>query len=332
MNMPQTRLTIDVKISVPVICGAMYPCSNPELVAAVCEGGGIGIVQPISLTYVHGHDFRKGLQYIKSLTKNPFGLNVLTEELSKSYIEKNKKWVDIALEEGCRFFVTALGNPKWIVDKVRPHGGVVYHDVTERKWALKAIENGVNGLICVNNRAGGHLGKKSPEELFGELKDLGLPLICAGGVGGEETFLKMLALGYDGVQMGTRFIATTECKAHADYKEAIIETKSSQIVSTLKLTGVPVSIIRTPTIERMGVESGKIASWMLQHPKLKKLMRLIYSLQSLWKLKRSSLKGISYSDFWQAGKSVDEINHIESAKTIVERFGKAFTSRSKSGA
>jgi nitronate monooxygenase len=84
-----------------------------------------------------------------------------------------------SLEEGCRFFVTALGNPRWIVDRVKPLGGIVYHDVTERKWAQKAIDGGVDGLICVNNRAGGHAGKLSPEELYSTLVDLGKPLVCA---------------------------------------------------------------------------------------------------------------------------------------------------------
>jgi NAD(P)H-dependent flavin oxidoreductase YrpB (nitropropane dioxygenase family) len=102
--MTGTPFTRAVGIEVPVICGAMYPCSNPELVAAVSEAGGIGIVQPISLTYVHRYEFRAGLKHIRTLTQKPIGLNVLTEELSKSYIERNKKWVDIALEEGVRFF------------------------------------------------------------------------------------------------------------------------------------------------------------------------------------------------------------------------------------
>ena len=89
----------------------MYPCSNPELVAAVSEAGGIGIVQPISLTYVHGHDFREGLRLIRRLTSKPIGMNALIEQSSKAYHERMERWVDIALEEGVRFFVTSLGNP-----------------------------------------------------------------------------------------------------------------------------------------------------------------------------------------------------------------------------
>ena len=81
----ETSLTRDAGIRVPLICGAMYPCSNPELVAAVSEAGGIGIVQPIALTYVHGHDYRAGLRLIKSLTAKPFGMNALIEDSSSRY-------------------------------------------------------------------------------------------------------------------------------------------------------------------------------------------------------------------------------------------------------
>ncbi|HEY2849384.1 MAG TPA: nitronate monooxygenase, partial [Gemmatimonadaceae bacterium] len=72
-------------IAVPIICGPMYPCSNPELVAAASEAGGIGIVQPVSLTYVHGHEYREGLRYIRSLTSKPIGFNGLIEASSKLY-------------------------------------------------------------------------------------------------------------------------------------------------------------------------------------------------------------------------------------------------------
>ena len=129
------------------------------------------------------------------------------------------EWIDIALEEGVLFYVTSLGKPDWVCDKVHAKGGVVYHDVTNRKWAEKGKECGVDGLICVNNRAGGHLGEFSMEEMYVQLSDMGLPLICAGGVGSELELAKALKIGYDGVQMGTRFIATDECTTPQDYMD-----------------------------------------------------------------------------------------------------------------
>jgi nitronate monooxygenase len=309
--------------SVPLICGAMYPCSNPELVAAVSEAGGIGIVQPISLTYVHGSDFREGLRTIKGLTDKPIGFNAIVEQSSKVYLDRMMKWVDIALEEGVRFFITALGNPRAVVDKVHKAGGFVYHDVTERKFAMKARDEGVDGLICVNARAGGHAGSQTPRQLFESMQDLGLPLVCAGGIGDEAAFVDTLSIGYGAVQMGTRFIATTECTAHADYKAAIVDAEEDDIVLSERISGVPVAVIKTPYVEAVGTEAGFIAKRMLRHPKLKHYIRTYYSLRSIWQLKKANLQGGGYKNYFQAGRSVDGVREVEPAGDIVRRFAAA---------
>lgn len=314
------RFLADANIQVPLVCGAMYPCSNPELVAAVSEAGGIGIIQPLSMVYVHGHDFRAGLRLIRRLTSRPVGMNLITEKSSRVYRERMQQWLDIALEEGVRFFVTSLGNPRWVVDRAHAVGGKVYHDVTERKWALKALEGGVDGLIAVNDRAGGHAGARSPEALYEELKDLGVPLLCAGGIGSEADFERALNSGYAGVQMGTRFIATDECRAHADYKAALVQATSQDIVLTEKITGVPVSVIATPHIRRMGTKAGPVARFLLQHRKTKHWMRMIYSLMAARQLKEASLRGMDYKDYFQAGKSVDGVARVEPAGDVVRRF------------
>ncbi|MBT8445565.1 MAG: nitronate monooxygenase, partial [Gammaproteobacteria bacterium] len=179
-------LTELLDIEVPLICGAMYPCSNPELVAAVSEAGAIGIVQPLSLSYVHGHEFRAGLRYIRTLTDKPIGVNLIIERSAEKYIERVRAWTDIAIEEGVKFFVTALGKPDWVVEKAHPAGIKVFHDVTSVDWANKALDCGVDGFICVNNRAGGHAGEQSPEQLLEEVGALGKPVVCAGGVGNAE--------------------------------------------------------------------------------------------------------------------------------------------------
>ena len=142
-----TRVTRQLGIEVPIICGAMYPCSNPELVAAASEAGGIGIVQPLSLEYVHGYPFHEGLERIRRLTDKPVGLNVIVERSSKKYLDRMRQYVEESLQQGIRFFVTSLGNPTWVVDLAHSVGGLVYHDVTERRWALKARDYGVDGLI-----------------------------------------------------------------------------------------------------------------------------------------------------------------------------------------
>lgn len=316
----ENQFLLDAKIEVPLICGAMYPCSNPELVAAVSEAGGIGIIQPISMVFVHKHEFRAGLKLMKSLTSKPVGMNIIVEKSSKVYEQRMREWLDVALEEGVRFFVTSLGDPKWVVDAAEKVGGVVYHDVTERKWAQKALSRGVRGLICVNNRAGGHAGEGSAAHLFHDMKDLGVPLICAGGVGAPQDMRDALDLGYLGVQMGTRFIATTECRAHEDYKNAIVKAQENDIVLTEKISGVPVAVIKTPYIEKVGTKAGFLARALLRHHKTKHWMRTFYTLQAAFKLKRASLEGTGYKDYFQAGKSVSGVKDVKSAGEIVREF------------
>lgn len=316
----KTKFTQQANVEYPIICGAMYPCSNPELVAAVSEAGGLGIIQPISLAYVHGYEFKEGLDTVRRLTSKPYGMNIIVEKSSKIYENRMREWVEIALAEGCRFFITALGNPSWVVEKVKASGGYVYHDVTERKWALKALEKGVDGLICVNNRAGGHAGKLTPQQLWDDLHDLGVPLICAGGIGEEADFKKALDMGYAGIQMGTRFIATFECAEKENYKQAIVAAEEKDIVLTERVTGIPLSVIKTPYVEQIGTRVGPISRWLLLNRWTKPWMRMWYALVSGRRFKQITLHGGSSKDYWQAGKSVAGINAVEHAGEIVKKF------------
>ncbi|MEO5824443.1 MAG: nitronate monooxygenase [Gemmatimonadales bacterium] len=324
--MTTTPFTAHAGVELPLICGPMYPCSNPELVAAASEAGALGVVQPIALTYVHGHDFREGLRLIRKLTSCPIGMNALIEQSSSAYRKRMEEWISVALEEGVRFFITSLGNPRWVVDAVLPHGGVVYHDVTEARWAAKAQAGGVHGFIAVNRRAGGHAGTRDAAALLEELAPFELPVVCAGGVGDPQTFRQMLDLGYAGVQCGTRFIATTECRASAPYKAAIVEADASDIVLSERITGIPVAVIRTPYVERMGLRAGAFARWMLQGRRRKHWMRTLYALRSLWQLKRSSLDEGGGTEYWQAGQSVEGVDRVEPVASVVAAFRAALES------
>jgi nitronate monooxygenase len=323
-----TALTRHAHIRVPLICGPMYPCSNPELVAAVSKAGGLGIVQPIALTYVHKYDFREGLRHINALSDGaPIGFNALIEASSKTYHNRMVRWVEIALEEGVRFFLTSLGNPRWVCDRVHAAGGVVYHDVTEKKWALKGRDGGVDGLVAVNREAGGHTGSRDARALLDEVANLQLPVVAAGGVGAPPQFRALLDMGYAGVQLGTRFIATNECNSDLRYKQAIVRASSADVVLTERLTGVPVSVLRTPYVERLGTTVGPLSRLLFKGRKTKHWIRTWYALRSLRQLKRSSVDGAN-SDYWQAGRSVDAIHDIRSAADIVQEFAAAINGAS----
>lgn len=327
MSTPRpTAFTEAAGVELPLTLGAMYPCGNPELVAAVSAAGGLGIVQPISFSYVHAGSLTEGLKRVRDLTDKPIGFNAIVEASSKTYERRMSEWIDEALEAGVRFFVTALGNPHEVASRVHAAGGVVWHDVTELRFAKKAADEGVDGLIAVNERAGGHAGSRSLQALFDELSPLGLPILAAGGLATPEDLLEALGIGYAGIQMGTRFIATPECAVHDSYRQAIVAAGEADITLTRRLSGVPVAIIRpeewTHAAGTPG-EPGKLLSWMLRSPRFKRWARGFLALTSLRRLKHSSREGLGYKDVFQAGKSVAAIDSIEPAGDIVRRFRRA---------
>ena len=244
----------DTGAKVPIVGGPMYPGSNPELVAAVSNSGGFGVVQPLALTILYGHDFREGLQLIKKLTKNPFGVNfTIFGGANKKYHKQMERWMKISIEEGVKFFLTSLGKPNEIVKVAKQHQIKVYHDVPNKKVALAMKDCGVDGLNCINWRGGGQTGIQSAEKFIEELHDIGIPLICAGGISNKEDYKKALEMGYAGVQMGTRFLATHECKVTQSYKQAIIESSEEDIVWTNKIAGNNSSVIKTKDVMQGGL-------------------------------------------------------------------------------
>jgi nitronate monooxygenase len=247
-------------------------------------------------------------------------MNALIERFSKKYHEKMVQWVDIALEEGVRFFITSLGKPDWVVERVHAANGYVYHDVTERKWAQKGLEANVDGFIAVNNRAGGHAGRNSAQQLYEDLVEFKLPILCAGGISTAEQFKHALQMGYEGVQIGTRFIATKECNASEAYKNAIVTASEDDIVLSERITGVLVSVIKTPHIERTGTKAGLIEKMLLKGSYSKRWMRTFYALKSLRQLKKSNLDQSGRLDYWQAGKSVSGIHEILPVAKILKEL------------
>jgi len=316
--MTQQFLT-DTGAEVPVICGPMYPGSNPELVAAVSEAGGFGVVQPVTMTALYGHDFREGLQLIKSLTRKPFGVNfTIFGGANKKYHEQMQRWMDISIEEGVKFFLTSLGKPHAIVKLAKEHGIKVYHDVPNKKVALAMRDAGVDGINCINWRGGGQTGIQSAEQFMEELHDIGIPLICAGGIGNADDFQKALDLGYAGIQVGTRFLATHECKVTDAYKQAIVEAQEGDIVWTNKISGNNSSMIRTDDIMKGGLRTGPIISYMLKKRKLKKYARMYLMSRGLKIYNRAAFD--DSVKYWQAGKGVGQIKSVVSAGDVVKEF------------
>ncbi len=148
-------------------------------------------------------------------------------------------------------------------------------------------------------------------------------MVCAGGIGAPDGFARALAQGYAGVQMGTRFIATEECRASTPYKQAIVDATEEDIVLTERLTGVPVAVIATDYVRRLGLKAGPLARWMLRRHRTKHWMRSFYALRSAWQLKRASLDEAGSTEYWQAGRSVADVHAVLPAADIVRECARA---------
>ena len=313
------KFLADTGAETPIVCGPMYPGSNPELIAAVSDCGGFGIVQPVSLTSLYGHDFREGLRLIKTLTDKPFGVNfTIFGGANKKYHEQMKEWMEISIEEGIKFFLTSLGKPDSVVKKAKDHGVKVYHDVPNKKVALAMKDSGVDGLNCINWRGGGQTGIQSAEQFMEELHDIGIPLICAGGIGNTEDYKQAIKMGYAGVQLGTRFLATTECKITDSYKQAIVDSSEDDIVWTNKIAGNNSSVIKTADIMRGGLRTGPIINYMLRKRRLKKYARMWLMSKGLRNYSKTAFD--DNVQFWQAGKGLGNINSVTSVAEVIKEF------------
>ena len=162
--------------------------------------------------------------------------------------------------------------------------------------------------------------------MYEELYDMGLPLICAGGIGSEAELNRALEIGYDGVQMGTRFIATIECNTPEDYKDAIVDAGEEDITWTNRLTGVPISVIKSPGFRQEN-------SWLIRkllHSRFKHRARILLNANSFIRLRylsRSKSKNTAKKKkFYSAGKSVETVRSIESATVIMRRLGESLDS------
>ena len=229
-----------------------------------------------------------------------------------------ERWMEISIEEGVKFFLTSLGKPNEILKVAKQHQVKVYHDVPNKKVALAMKDVGVDGLNCINWRGGGQTGIQSAENFIEELHDIGIPLICAGGISSKEDYKKALEMGYAGIQMGTRFLATHECKVTQSYKQAIIDSSEEDIVWTNKIAGNNSSVIKTKDVMQGGLRTGPIINFMLRQSKLKRYARMYLMSRGLKNYNKTAFD--DSVQFWQAGKGVGNVQSVKYVADIIEEF------------
>jgi len=220
--------------------------------------------------------------------------------------------------------ITSLGNPKEVIEAVHGYGGKVFCDVTTLEHALKVQSLGADGVIAVSSGAGGHAGPISPLVLIPYLKEkLDIMVVAAGGIATGKQILAALVLGADAVQIGTRFIASTEASVAAPYKQAILESEPQDVVLTSRISGTPAAVINTPFIQKMGLDLPWYEKFLRRYPFTAKYMKIVRYLRGQKQLNNAANK-VTWKTVWSAGQGVGLIHDIRPTADIVHTLAREY--------
>ncbi|BAV95382.1 NAD(P)H-dependent flavin oxidoreductase [Ichthyobacterium seriolicida] len=313
------RLTKMLNIELPVIMAPMFLVSNEAMVKSAIDNGIAGcfpslnfrkdgeLKQVIDNLIVHNND--------NSFKKGTFGVNLIVQKSNPLY----KKHLSICVERKVPFYITSLGNPREVIREAHNYGAKVFCDVTNMDHAQKCYDMGCDGFIAVGQGAGGHAGNFSLQLLVPSLnrKFPDKIVISAGGIANGSGIASMLALGSEGVSIGTLFIASKEATVSQEYKDAILDAKMKDIVLTEKISGTPCTIINTEYAKKIGYKQNWFERLIQRNKTIKKYFKMLVQLRGMKKLNESVKPG-SYKTLWCAGQSVELIDKVKSIETIVE--------------
>ncbi|RLD86803.1 MAG: nitronate monooxygenase [Bacteroidetes bacterium] len=231
-------------IKYPIIQGGMIWCSGWKLASAVSNAGGLGLIGTGSMRLEIAEEH---IKKCAKATDKPFGVNI---PLLYPYSDEI---ISIVLKEKVKIVFTSAGNPKKYTSVLKENGVTVVHVVANKKFALKAVEAGVDAIVAEGFEAGGHNGFEETTTMvlipmIREVVDI--PLIAAGGIASGKAMYAAMALGADGVQIGSRFAATAESSAHPKFHEEIVKADDGDTVLTLKQI-VPVRLIKNDFLKKV---------------------------------------------------------------------------------
>lgn len=228
-------------IQYPIIQGGMAGVSESTLVSAVSNAGGLGL---IGSGFASPSWLEEEIKKTKELTNKPFGVNLLMQNPNVGEL------VRIIIQQKVPIVFTGGGNPLPIMPYLKKAKIKVVPVVSFVRLAKKMEENGADAVVVEGLESGGHIGENTTFCLVPQAKKLiNIPLIAAGGIFDGKTFAAALVLGADGAQMGTRFLASTECNVHENYKKALIDSTDENITVLARFTGHPVRVIRNKVSE-----------------------------------------------------------------------------------
>lgn len=224
----QNRITSLFKIRYPIIQAGMVWVSGYKLASAVSNAGGLGLIGAGSM---YPDVLKEHIQKCQQATKEPFGVNV------PLFYPDLEEIIGIIIRSGVKIVFTSAGNPKLYTSRLQQEGITVVQVVSSVKFALKSQEAGVDAIVAEGFEAGGHNGRDETTTftLLPMVKEkIGIPLIAAGGIASGRGMLAAMALGADGVQIGSRFVASTESSAHDNFKKAVVQAQDGDTMLTLK--------------------------------------------------------------------------------------------------
>lgn len=249
----ENRITRLFGIEYPINQAGMIWCSGWELASAVSNAGALGLIGSASM---YPDILREQIRKCKSATSKPFGVNV-----ALLYPDVDKH-MQIIIDEGVKIVFTSAGNPKTWTAVLKEKGITVVHVIANSKFAKKSEEAGVDALVAEGFEAGGHNGREETTTmcLIPIIREVTtLPLIAAGGIANGTAMLAAFALGAEGVQLGTRFVATPESSGHENFKKRLLETQEGDTQLTLKQL-TPVRLIKNKFYKEVETAEAKGAT------------------------------------------------------------------------
>ncbi|MEI8193582.1 MAG: nitronate monooxygenase [Flavobacteriia bacterium] len=296
------RITALFGIKYPIVQGGMIWCSGWELASAVSNAGGLGLIGSGSM---YPNELLHQIQQCKANTSLPFGVNL---PLLYPNIEEH---INTIIEQQVPIVFTSAGNPKTHTAKLKSHGITVVHVVSSSKFALKAQDAGVDAIVAEGFEAGGHNGREETTTMClipSVAKAVEIPVIAAGGIASGKAMLAARILGAEGVQIGSRFIATPESSAHIAFKNKILNAQEGDTKLTLKeLT--PVRLLNNPFSE-------EIESLYKKHGTVEELTQLL----GRGRAKKGMFEGDLVQGELEVGQVSAEIKEIKPAAEILQEI------------
>ena len=295
----KNRITKLLNIEYPIIQAGMIWASGWRLASAVSNAGGLGLIGAGSM---YPEVLREHIQKCKKATSKPFGVNV---PMLYPSIEEIMK---IIVDEGVKIVFTSAGNPKTWTSYLKEHGVKVVHVVSSVKFALKAQEAGVDAVVAEGFEAGGHNGRDETTTftLIPMVKEkITIPLIAAGGIASGRGMLAAMILGADGVQIGSRFVASEEASSHINFKKKVVEAQEGDTQLTLKELA-PVRLLKNKFYY-------EIEELYKQHPSTEQLKELLGRARA----KKGMFEGDLDDGELEIGQVAGLIHDIKPAATIL---------------